>query len=175
MDGVRTTLCLLFTSATLACSAAAGCSVDDGGAPPPNNDPYYSTAPRTSQYDAGADPRGDDAGYAPVVTTSADDDNDRDGPPVPKTARLEAEGRGDLSYKAPRDGYVYVVDHRDRRLIYEGPLYEGETLLIAPYRNVIEVDGKRVKKVKDLENKHIHRVFFERNTTRRRDRDRRDR
>jgi hypothetical protein len=173
MDGVHTTLCLLFTSAGLACSAAAGCSVDDGGAPPPNNDPYYSTAPRTSQYDAGAAPRGDDAGYAPVVTTSADDEND--GPPVPKTARLEAEGRGDLSYKAPRDGYVYVVDHRDRRLIYEGPLYEGETLLIAPYRNVIEVDGKRVKKVKDLENKHIHRVFFERNNTRRRDRDRRDR
>jgi hypothetical protein len=39
---------------------------------------------------------------------------------------------------------------------------------------VIEVDGKRVKKVKDLENKHIHRVFFERDSTRRRDRDRRD-
>ena len=173
MDGVRATLCLVFTSAGLACSAMAGCATDDGGAPPPNNDPYYSTAPRTSQYDADAAPRTYGDGYAPAVSTSADDQTDDDKQLVPKTARLEAEGRGDLSYKAPRDGYVYVVDHRDRKLIYEGPLYEGETLLIAPYRNVIEVDGKRVKKVKDLENKHIHRVFFERSSTRRRDRDKR--
>ena len=171
MDGFRATLCVLFTSAGLTCSLGAGCSADDGGAPPPA-DPY-AAAPRTSQYDADGAVRRYDDGYAPAAPASADPDDDRDGPQVPKTARLEAEGRGDLSYKAPRDGYVYVVDHRDRKLVFEGPLYEGETLLIAPYRNVIEVDGKKVKKVKDLENKHIHRVFFERSSTRRRDRDKR--
>jgi hypothetical protein len=173
MDGIRISLSLLFTSAGLACSMGAGCSADDGGAPPPN-DPYAS-APRTSQYDAEPAARRYDDGYAPATPTSADDKTDDDKPLVPKTARLEAEGRGDLSYKAPKNGYAYVVDHRDHRLIYEGPLYEGEVLLIAPYRNVIEVDGKRVKKVKDLDNKHIHRIFFERDATRRRDRDRYDR
>jgi hypothetical protein len=44
------------------------------------------------------------------------------------------------------------------------------TITVAPYRNVIDVDGQRVKRVKDLDNKHIHRIFFEREGTRRRDR-----
>ena len=99
---------------------------------------------------------------------------------MPETARLRTEGRGDLSFKATRDGYVYIVDTRDKKLIFTGPLDEGETILVAPYRNVIEVDGVRVKRVKDLDNKHIHRIFFERDSDsgrnrRDRDRDRRSR
>jgi len=172
MDGIRISLSLLFTSAGLACSMGAGCSADDGGAPPD----AYASAPRTSQYEAGAAARPYDDGYATAAPSGEDDDK----PLVPKTARLAAEGRGDLSYKATRDGYVYIVDHRDHTLVFECPLDEGETLTIAPYRNAIEVDGKRVKKVKDLDNKHIHRIFFERESDshrshKERERDRRER
>ena len=187
MDGIRTTLWLVFASAALACTASAGCATDGGATSSP--DPYAGP-PRGSQYDYDARARGYDDGAAarryddgyapspaPTRTTAApDDDNQEDrGPLVPKTARLAAEGRGDLSYKAKRDGYVYIVDRRDKKLIAQMPLDEGEEILIAPYRNVIEVDGKRVKRIKDLDNKHIHEIYFERDSDSNRSRKDRER
>jgi len=112
-----------------------------------------------------------------VHTLTADK---KDDPIVPKTARLYSEGRGDINFKATRDGYVYVVDHRDEKIIFEGPIDAGETILVAPYRNVIEIDGQRVKRFKDISNKHIHHIYFERDSDvgrsrRDHDRQRRDR
>lgn len=160
MDGLRSIACVLVGGLLLGPSLGAGCTVNDGG-----GEPYAADTDRRSfsdyEEDAPPPPRGYES--APVA-------EDRDRPLVPRTARLRTEGRGDLSFKSPRDGYVYVVDTRDRKLVYEGPLDEGETLLIAPYRNVIEVDGQRVKRVKELDNKHIHRIFFERDSSRGRDR-----
>src|SRR5690349_15236203 len=83
----------------------------------------------------------------PHARTLADREDD---PVVPKTARLYARGRGDLTYKATRDGYVYIVDHREEKIIFQGPIDAGETILVAPYRNVIEIDGHRVKRFKDI-------------------------
>ena len=165
----RSVRCLLLVAA-LSLAAASGCTAggssgdpyadaddrvepsindyEEGGPPPP---------PPAARYDA-APPRYDDA-PPPVVV-------EEERRLVPETARLRVEGRGDITFKAPRDGFVYVVDTRERKLVYEGPLDEGETLLVAPYRNQVEVDGQRVKRVKDLENKHIHRIFFERESTR---------
>lgn len=170
MDGFRSIVCVLFAIVGLACSLGAGCTVNDGGESFADADPDGRSF---SDYEDDAAPPA--PRYAEPEPAS--DEEDRDRPLVPKTARLRAEGRGDLSFKATRDGYAYVVDTRDKKLVYEGPLDEGETLLIAPYRNVIEVDGVRVKRVKELDNKHIHRIFFERDSSRGRDRDgrRRDR
>jgi hypothetical protein len=162
---------VLFGALALGSSLGAGCSVNDGGDPyaEPGDTRYDDNA----RYDGGSsysDDRSADvhprAYEEPVPPPVAQEEL----PLVPKTARLRAEGRGDLSFKSPRDGYVFIVDSRDRKLVYEGPLDEGETIAIAPYRNVIEVDGQRVKRIKDLDNKHIHRIFFEREGTRRRDR-----
>lgn len=173
MDGIRSIIGLLLTGPGLACSLGAGCATDDGG----NTANAYAPSARTSQFDGGTDARGHAEGSDAEASQAADE---RDGPLVPRTARLRAEGRGDLSFQAPRDGYVYIVDRRDKKLIYQAPLDEGEEILIAPFRNVIEVDRKRVKRVKDLDNKHIHEIYFERDSDsgrnrRDRDRDRRDR
>ena len=164
MDGLRSIVCVLVGGLALGCSLGAGCTVNDGG-----GDPYASDADQRSfsDYEDDALPPRPPHQHVHEPAPLADD---RDAPLVPKTARLRAEGRGDLSFKSPRDGFVYVVDTRDKKLVYEGPLDEGETLLIAPYRNVIEVDGVRVKRVKELDNKHIHRIFFERDSSRGRDR-----
>ena len=171
MDGLRTTLCVLFTSAGLACSMGAGCASDDGGGAGDS----YSSPPRTSQYESDAYARRYDDEPRTYAAPADDDREERQGPLVPNSARLAAEGRGDLSYKAKRDGYIYVVDRRDKKLIAQMPLDEGEEVLIAPYRNVIEVDGKRVKRNKDLDNKHIHEIYFERDSDSGRSRKERDR
>jgi hypothetical protein len=177
MDGPRIRMQLLLAQAALGCVLGSGCTAGGGA----GGDPYD---PNDGRYDR-AQPYADGA-ERPVRRyddgSGYDDgryDNDAARPPrpapgpappvvvveqplIPKAAGLRAEGRGDLSFKATRDGYVYILDSRDHKLVYEGPLDEGETILIAPYRNVIEVDGRRVKRVKDLDNKHIHKVFFER-------------
>ena len=179
MDGFRTTLTWLFTSAALACSMGAGCTADGSA---PAGDPYASPAPPppAGEYDVDGEPyvRRYDDGYAPTpvpAPTQAPAERERQGPLVPQTARLAGEGRGDLSYKAKRDGYIYIVDRRDKKLIAQMPIDEGEEVLIAPYRNVIEIDGKRVKRVKDLDNKHIHDIYFERDSDSGRNRRERER
>ena len=178
MDGFRSIICVLFAGAGLACSMGAGCTVNDGGA---GGDPYAQPGVSRSYDDSDGYTRHyDEPAPAPSYPPAAAEPAEREGPLVPNTARMRAEGRGDLSFKATRDGYVYVVDTRDKKLIFQGPLDEDETILIAPFRNVIEVDGVRVKRVKNLDNKHIHRIFFERDSDsgrnrRDRDRDRRDR
>jgi hypothetical protein len=184
MHTLRSIIFGLLAATALGSSLGAGCSVDNSG--DAGGDPY--APPGESRYDSGgASPYRDDR-YADsrYGDSRAADERPRyyeesappppvaqeEQPLVPKTARLRAEGRGDLTFKSTRDGYVFIVDTRDKKLVYEGPLDEGETIVIAPYRNVIEVDGVRVKRVKDLDNKHIHRIFFEREGTRRRDRGR---
>ena len=171
MERLRPNYCLLL-AATLLLLPAAGCTVTDGGS---GGDPYavddggsaaiddYEEAGPPARYDSAPPPRYSEP--PPVVV-------EEQRRLVPETARLRTEGRGDLTFKAPRDGFVYVVDSRERKLVYEGPLDEGETLMVAPYRNQIEVDGQRVKRVKDLDNKHIHRIFFEREGSRGRGRGR---
>ena len=177
MDGLRSIACVAFAALALASSLGAGCTVNDGGGDS-YGDPYAANPDQRSfsdyEEDAPPPPPPPQRSYEPAPV-AVDREAERDEPLVPKTARLRAEGRGDLSFKSPRDGYVYVIDTRDKKLVYEGPLDEGETLVIAPYRNVIEVDGVRVKRVKELDNKHIHRIFFERDASRGRGRDGRDR
>jgi hypothetical protein len=86
---------------------------------------------------------------------------------VPETrewenARPRAEGRGeDFSFKATRDGMVWVVDSHDRKLLYRTQLDAGEEITVSPFRDVIEIDGKRVRRV-DMENRHLIRIFFDR-------------
>jgi hypothetical protein len=158
MSAFCTTVRVLVAAIALGGSLGAGCATSD-------------TSPGSGDGSVG------EVSHRPGPEQYAADDQGRRGgeqgddePLVPKTARQVAEGRGDLSYKATRDGFVYVIDNRDKKVIYEGPIDKDETLTIAPYRNAVEIDGKRVKRVKDLDNKHIHRIYFERAGDRGRDR-----
>lgn len=167
MDGLHTPVRVLVAALALGGSMGAGCAATDGGTD--------TTGARLTSDATAGEPYA--AADNPFDQGRRGDDRDRDDESlVPKTARQVAEGRGDLSYKATRDGFVYVIDNRDKKTVYEGPIDKDETITIAPYRNVIEINGKKVKRIKDLDNKHIHRIYFERADDRSRDRrDRRDR
>src|SRR5205085_1880461 len=88
--------------------------------------------------------------------------------PYPDPVQHRAGGSG--SEYGYSDRYADVIDFHDKKLEFEGPINKDETLTIAPYRNQIEIDGKRVKRVPDLNNKHVHRIFFEREADHARDR-----
>jgi len=186
MNALRTSIRLMIGAAAVVSAFGTGCSAGGGSSDP---QPYADTAEHRAsgggggtQYgysDRYADPNpaasanrgalqyaGDPNGQQQFKLGGKDDENnnnDANGKPlVPRTARQVAEGRGDLSYKATRDGFAYVIDFHDKKLEFEGPINKDETLTIAPYRNQIEIDGKKVKRVADLNNKHVHRIFFER-------------
>ncbi len=79
---------------------------------------------------------------------------------VPKKAEIVAEGRGDLSYKARRDGVIYVYDYDDTATLFRQRIREGQRLTISPEQNRATLDGKKVYD-EDLKKKHIHRLYFE--------------
>ena len=194
MNALRTSIRLVIGAAAVVSVFSAGCASGGAGPDPqPYADPVQHRASGSgSEYgysDRYADPsasRGvvnyaddkrtpDDRNGEQQFKLGGKDDennnNDANGKPlVPRTARQVAEGRGDLSYKATRDGFAYVIDFHDKKLEFDGPINKDETLTIAPYRNQIEIDGKRVKRVPDLNNKHVHRIFFEREADHARDR-----
>lgn len=80
---------------------------------------------------------------------------------VPKNTEIVAEGHGDLSYKAKRDGIVYVFDEDDRVTLFRERVREGQRFTVSPEQNRATIDGEEVWK-KDLKKKHSHRLYFER-------------
>jgi hypothetical protein len=127
---------------------AAGCSADNSGPPQ-----YDEEEPDRLQRDPYA---GSPGGYADPAAPPQSE------PREWENARLRVEGKGeDFKFKAPRDGMVYVVDSRDRKLLYRTQLDQGEEINVSPFRDVIEIDGQRVKRV-DMNNQHRIRIFFER-------------
>jgi hypothetical protein len=71
----------------------------------------------------------------------ANEDRPRD---IPPTAQLMTEGSGELAYKAPHDGTIYVYDTRDDRLIYSGKVEHGQLVTVNPKSDAVSLDSKKV-------------------------------
>jgi len=80
---------------------------------------------------------------------------------VPKKSQVVASGNGDLSYKAGRDGTVYVYDEDDDTTLFRQRIREGQRFTLSPQQNLATLDGKKVYN-DDLKKKHQHRLYFER-------------
>jgi hypothetical protein len=80
--------------------------------------------------------------------------------PVPGNAVLATEGNGRLSYRAPNDGVVYILDPRRDRIVYRGAVDEGDLVVVDPDNDRILMDGRVV--VEDgIRRGTTHRIFFE--------------
>jgi hypothetical protein len=75
-------------------------------------------------------------------------------PGVPEDAKfIKATGRRN-TFAAPHDGTVYVVDDWYNRLVYSGPVKQGEEVVVDPGAGLLYVGGKDVaggRKVSDVE------------------------
>ena len=79
---------------------------------------------------------------------------------VPPGASMSVQGDQDLSYKAPRDGEVYVYDASARKLLYSGHIEKGQVLSIDPDKDKIMIDSKLALE-KDIHAGNRHRIYFE--------------
>jgi hypothetical protein len=86
--------------------------------------------------------------------------------PVPGNAVLATEGNSRLSYRAPNDGVVYVLEPRRDRIVYRGSVEEGDLVVVDPDNDRILLDG-RVVAEDGIRRGTMHRVFFEQSDTQR--------
>lgn len=78
---------------------------------------------------------------------------------IPRDARRVAEGSGNLSYTARRDGRVYVMDLDDRVVLDNRAMRRNQVILVNPDANRITLDNRKVFDG-DLKRKHNHRIYF---------------
>ncbi len=79
---------------------------------------------------------------------------------VPATAQVVTSGQRQLSYTAPHDGMVYVYNVDNDKLLYSGPVKEGQAVVVDRQANRIMLDG-RVLMNKDLGTGTM-KVYFDR-------------
>jgi hypothetical protein len=65
-------------------------------------------------------------------------------PGVPEEAKFVKATKRRNAYAAPHDGTVYVVDDWYNRVVYSGPVKQGEEVVVDPAAGVITVGGKDV-------------------------------
>jgi hypothetical protein len=78
---------------------------------------------------------------------------------IPDAAVRVADGRDELSYRADRDGTIYVRDASEGRVIYSGHLHAKERFVLDPRRQRITIDG-RVVQERGVRDGSEYRVYF---------------
>jgi hypothetical protein len=94
-------------------------------------------------------------------TDRRDDGRNRAGDKVPLSATLVGEGRDEeLTYRASRDGTIYVYDAEDERVIGSAGIRDGQRFTIAPDRNRATINNDEVD-VGKLSTRRNYRVYFD--------------
>jgi hypothetical protein len=78
-----------------------------------------------------------------------------------RSAERVAYGRGDLQYRAPRDGKIFVWDASDRDIVYRSDINKKQTLQVSPRNNTIQIEGMMSKSSSyRLNPKHDYEIYF---------------
>ncbi len=89
------------------------------------------------------------------------DDRDTSGADrLPRDAKRVADGAGEITYRSPGRGRIYIYDADDQRVLLSRDIHDGQTVLVDPERDRVLIDGKKVYD-DNLERKHTHRIYFE--------------
>jgi hypothetical protein len=88
------------------------------------------------------------------------DDRDALSDRLPRDARSVATGNGEISYKVRERGRVFIVDADDDRVLLSRDVYKDQTVQVDPDNDRVLIDGKKVYD-NNLERKHAHRIYFE--------------
>jgi hypothetical protein len=97
---------------------------------------------------------------------SRSDTRDRAGDPqdpppgVPRTARLVKREFGELNFRAPDDGTMWVVESTNNSVIYEKAVRRGDEFRLDPERNRAYLNDRPVID-RDVKPDIRHRIFFE--------------
>jgi len=82
---------------------------------------------------------------------------------LPKGAEYVAGGRGELSWKLPEDGRVYVHDVTAERTLFSTMARGGQRFAIVPAEDRASLDGEDVQGVAiAMQTRNEHRIYFQR-------------
>jgi hypothetical protein len=85
--------------------------------------------------------------------------DERDPGSIPRAAEVVARGGGRISYRAERDGTVWVVDRESRRVVVSRRVDEGAVVEVQPGDDRVLINGRKVFD-NNMEGKHTHEVRF---------------
>ena len=80
---------------------------------------------------------------------------------IPAGAEEVEGGRGELRYSAQRDGRIWVYDAETDKMVYTGPVRDGDRVVVDPDKNQIVVGGETVSE-QPLIRDHKYRIYFKR-------------
>ncbi len=113
-----------------------------------------TSTPKDDQYNDRNNDRNDDR-YNDKYDNRYEEDKNR----VPSNARLIKQGRGEIGFRAGSNGRAYVLDERNRDVVYTEDLLEGDTFAVMPDDNRIRINN-RERKV-ELKRDNAHRIYFD--------------
>ena len=73
--------------------------------------------------------------------------------------KLVAEGGDAVSYRAPKDGQIYVYDDKLERLVYSGPIREGQVFSVDPRNKRLMLDGQVIQD-NALDSGSRHKIYM---------------
>lgn len=80
---------------------------------------------------------------------------------IPPGADRVASGEGPIDYRAQRDGDIWVYDADTHKMIYTGPVRDGDRVRVNTEANQILVGGRTVSE-RPLAGNHKYEIYFRR-------------
>ena len=82
--------------------------------------------------------------------------------PMTPVGKLVAQGGDVFSYRAPSDGTIYVYDDRLEKLVYSGPIREGQVFSVDPRNKRLMLDGQVIQD-NALDSGDRHKIYLKEN------------
>jgi hypothetical protein len=80
---------------------------------------------------------------------------------IPLGSDRVASGTGTIEYRAQRDGDMWVYDTDSHKMVYTGPVHDGERIRVNTGSNQITVGGRTVSE-RPLSGEHKYEIYFRR-------------
>ena len=80
---------------------------------------------------------------------------------IPSGADRVASGEGPIDYRAQRNGDIWVYDANTKKMVYTGPVSDGDRVRVNTETNQILVGGRTVSE-RPLAGNHKYEIYFRR-------------
>ena len=80
---------------------------------------------------------------------------------IPNSADRVASGEGPIDYRAQRDGDIWVYDATSKKMVYTGPVRDGDRVRVNTDSNQVLVGGRTVSE-RSLAGDHKYEIYFRR-------------
>jgi hypothetical protein len=80
---------------------------------------------------------------------------------IPSGADRVASGEGPIDYRAQRNGDIWVYDANTKKMVYTGPVNDGDRVRVNTGSNQILVGGRTVSE-RPLAGDHKYEIYFRR-------------